>query len=118
MNRKSYARRHKRQKRTGGRSERKVGKMSEIVSPEDRQTEIDGNLDFFLNEMPNLPQSQLGKFALLRKKSIVGYFDTIVDAVGTGNKLYQDKVFSVQQVTDVPVDLGFFSHAGSLGKSQ
>ena len=93
----------------------KVGKMSATIK--DRQTEIDENLDFFVTELPKLSPGHLGKFALIRHKSITGYFDTVVDAVGTGNKLYSDWLFSVQQVTDVPVDLGFFSHAGRLGKS-
>jgi hypothetical protein len=85
---------------------------------QDRQMEIEENLDFFVKELPKISPNQLGKFALIRHKSIAGYFDTVADAVGTGNKLYSDKLFSIQQVTDIPVDLGFFSHASRLGKPQ
>jgi hypothetical protein len=90
--------------------------MSTVIQA--RQTEIDENLDFFVKELPKIAPTHFGKFALIRQKAIAGYFDTVVDAVGTGNKLYPDKLFSVQQVTDVPVDLGFFSHASRLGKPQ
>jgi hypothetical protein len=92
--------------------------MSTDTSPKDRQAEIEENLAFFLQEMPRIAPTHLGKFALLRHGSIIGYYDTVADAVGTGNKMYSDRLFSVQQVTDVPVDLGFFSHAGDMGKSQ
>jgi hypothetical protein len=111
MKRKSDAQRSKGRKTAG-----KVEKMNTAVK--DRQTEIDENLDFFTKELPKISSSHLGKVALIRHKSIIGYFDTVVDAVGTGNKLYSDKLFSIQQVTDVPIDLGFFSHASRLGKSQ
>ena len=38
-------------------------------------------------------------------------FDTARDAYLAGQKLYPDALFSVQEVTDTPADLGFFSHA-------
>jgi hypothetical protein len=75
----------------------------------DRQTEIDENLAFFLQEMPKVSSGHFGKFALLRNKAISGYYDTMVDAVGAGNQLFPDKFFSVQQVTEAPVNLGYFS---------
>lgn len=84
----------------------------------DRQKEIDNNLDYFLSELRSLKEAHAGKFALLRHKSIVGFYDTPMDAVASGNALYEDRLFSVQQVTEVAVDLGFFSHAGVLGTTQ
>jgi len=89
-----------------------------MSTDQDRQAEVDENLAFFVQEMPSLNSGHAGKFALIRHKAIIGYYDTVVDAVGTGNKMYADKLFSVQQVTDVPVDLGYFSHAGDLVESQ
>jgi hypothetical protein len=68
-----------------------VGKMSNISA--ERQKEIDANLDFFLNELPNLLQSNFGKFALMRHLSIAGFYDTPTDAVSAGNSLYQDNPY-------------------------
>ncbi len=84
----------------------------------DRQKEINDNLEFFLRELPNLLPTHRGKFALIRHRKIEGFFDTVVDAVGTGHKLYTDGIFSVQPVTDTAKDLGFYSHAGHLGQPQ
>jgi hypothetical protein len=84
----------------------------------DRQREIDDNLAYFLAEMPRIPSSHRGKFALLRHKNIAGYYDTVTDALGAGNSLYPDKLFSVQQVTDTAVDLGYYSHAMPMGAAQ
>ena len=83
-----------------------------------RQQEIDTNLQFFLSELPRLLVTHRGKFALLRHSRIEGFYDTVADAVRTGNKLYDDRIFSVQQVTDTGTDLGFYSHAVRLGRPQ
>src|SRR5215475_1844213 len=83
-----------------------------------RQQEIDTNLQFFLAELPRLLATYRGKFALLRHSRIEGFYDTVADAVWTGNKLYDDRIFSVQQVTDTGTDLGFYSHAVRLGRPQ
>ena len=59
-----------------------------------RQAEIDKNLEFFLRELPSIPVSERGKFALIRHESINGYYDTALDAVRAGNSLFGDKLFS------------------------
>jgi hypothetical protein len=87
------------------------------MSIEKRQSEVDKNLDFFVGELPKLGP-QVGKFALLHDRSIIGFFDTVPDAVKVGNERYPEGQFSVQQVTETPVDLGYFSHANRLGRSQ
>ena len=84
----------------------------------DRQDEIDRNLEFFLQELPKIQASQNGKFALIRRQEIQGFYDTASDAVNAGNSLYSDKLFSIQQVTIAATDLGFFSHAVPLGAAQ
>ncbi len=82
------------------------------------QDEIDANLEYFRKELPKIDQASHGKFALLRHQMIIGYFDTVNDAVTAGNTSYSDKIFSVQQVTEVAADLGFYSHALLLSESQ
>jgi hypothetical protein len=41
----------------------------------------------------------------------VGFYSTLEDAYMTANQFFGDQPFSVQKVTETPVDLGFFSHA-------
>jgi hypothetical protein len=85
------------------------------MSKKDIQTEIDQNYAFFKQKLPDLLKDNRGRYALLHSKAVVGIYDTIRDAQTTGEKLFPDGVFSVQQITDESVDLGFFSHAGGLG---
>ncbi|MBV8826145.1 MAG: hypothetical protein JO220_14255 [Hyphomicrobiales bacterium] len=88
------------------------------VMSTNRQEEVDRNLEYFLSELPRLSHSHLGEFALLRHRTITDFFSTSVDAVKAGKSLYPDGMFSVQQVTDAAIDLGFFSHAGNNGSPQ
>lgn len=80
-----------------------------------RQTEVDRNLEAFRSRLPELLSTHPGKYALIRNQEIIGFFDTLVDALLAGQKLYTDQMFSIQQVTETTVDLGFFSHAVHLG---
>jgi hypothetical protein len=84
----------------------------------DQQKEVDQNFAFFQGELPKLLPAHRGRFALIRHKKIEGIYDTIVDAVSAGNKLYMDSIFSVQPITDAAIDLGFYSHAGFVGTAQ
>jgi hypothetical protein len=81
----------------------------------DQQNEVDENLEYFLSKLPEFLHSHTGQFALLRHRSVTDFFSTPVDALRAGRSLYPDGRFSVQQVTEAPIDLGFFSHAGHNG---
>ena len=76
-----------------------------------RQEAVDRNFDAFLKKLPELIRTHGGKFALLRDGEVVEFFDTARDAMIFGQKTYSDGLFSVQEVTDRIVDLGYFSHA-------
>ena len=74
--------------------------------------QIERNYRAFQEQLPSLIATQRGKFALMRDGQIIEFFDTARDAYVTGQRLFeQDKLFSVQEVTEMPVDLGFFSYA-------
>jgi hypothetical protein len=47
----------------------------------------------------------------MNNKKIIEFFDTARDAYIAGQKLFPEQIFSVQEVTETPVDLGVFSHA-------
>jgi hypothetical protein len=85
------------------------------MSKKERQTEIDQNLEFFMEKLPNLLNDHKNRYVLLNNKNIVGIYDTIRDAQTTGDKLFQDQLYSIQKVSEVAMDLGFFSHADYLG---
>lgn len=79
------------------------------------QAEVDRNLEAFREKLPELMESAPGKFVLIRHREIIGLFDTLMDALTAGKKLYSDRLFSIQEIKDRPIDLGFFSHALHLG---
>ena len=88
------------------------GKKDERMS--DIQKEVDQNFEVFRKELPNLA-SHHGKYALMRHGKIINFYDTLQDAYSTGAAIYDDKIFSVQLVTNQPIDLGFLSHAVHSG---
>jgi len=83
-----------------------------------KEQEIDQNLEFFLKELPKLLEHQHGRYVLLRSKEIIGIYDTVRDAQMTGEKFYDDGLFSIQKVEDKAIELGYFSHAVHLASAQ
>lgn len=80
-----------------------------------RQIEVDRNLEAFREKLPELLLTHRGKFALIRHREVTGIFDTLMDALIAGQKLYSDQIFSIQEITEKFIDLGFFSHAVHMG---
>lgn len=80
--------------------------------PDLRRKQIENNYEAFQLELPSLLTSHRGKFALMRDGKVVDFFDTARDAYVAGQRVFEnDLLFSIQEVIDTPVDLGFFSHA-------
>jgi len=75
------------------------------------QAEVDANFEAFRKMLPDLLGRESNRWALMRGGECVGFFDTLRDAHVAGHVLYEDRLFSVQQVTAEAVDLGWFSHA-------
>ena len=75
-------------------------------------TEIEKNYRAFQKKLPAVIETHRGKFALMNNAEIIDFFDTARDAYIAGQRLFTgEQVFSVQEVIDNPVDLGYFSHA-------
>ena len=88
------------------------GRRQQMSGQDARQQEIDQNFKAFRERLPEILAEHGGKFALMRHAEIVEYFDTARDAMVYGQKEFvEDGLFSVQEVTERVVDLGFFSHA-------
>ena len=71
---------------------------------------MDHNFDVFQRVLSALIVDHRDQFALMREGEIVGFFDKPGDANRAGMDRFPDQIFSIQEVTDEPIDLGFFSH--------
>ncbi|WP_267378117.1 MULTISPECIES: hypothetical protein [unclassified Sphingomonas] len=74
------------------------------------QNEIDGNFDSFQRLVQQYLPARKGEWALLRHGEIIEFYPSASVAEGNGMARYKDDMFSIQEVTDEVVDLGFFSH--------
>lgn len=72
--------------------------------------QVDQNYDAFMRVLGSIIDQHRDQLALMRDGKIVGYFDTPRDALKAADTLFPDKIFSIQDVTDEPIDLGFWSH--------
>jgi len=81
----------------------------------DKAAEIQQNYEAFNKMLPSLIAEHRGKHALMRGGEVIAIYSTAQDAVQTGESFYEDKLFSVQKITDSAVDLGYYSHAMHIG---
>ena len=75
------------------------------------QAEVDRNYEEFQKMLPGLLPVFRDKFALMKDGKILGYFSTAQDAAQAAQTFIKDGVFSIQEVTDSSINLGFFTHA-------
>ena len=80
-----------------------------------QQQEVDRNYEAFKEILPDLLKTDENRFALMHDRKVIACFDTSRDAMQAGQKLLHGKKFSVQEITQRNVDLGYFSHARILG---
>lgn len=81
------------------------------MAHDQQRAEVDRNYDAFTRSLGTILTAHRDQFALMRGGGIVGYFDKPGDAYRAGVSRYPDMIFSIQEVTDEPIDLGFWSHA-------
>ncbi len=89
--------------------------MTESLMPDPRKTQIEENYQFFQTVVASLMSEHGGKYALLHSKELVGVFARPVDAAIEGQRRFSDGSFSIQRITDRPVDLGFLSNGADQG---
>ena len=78
-----------------------------------QRDEVDRNYAAFTRMLRAILSDHRDQLALMRDGRIVGYFDTPRQALEAASEQFPDGVFSIQEVTDEPIDLGFWSHVGS-----
>lgn len=80
------------------------------MTPPEQAREVDRNYDFFMRHLGQYLPEHRDQYALLKNEALIGFFEKPGDAYREGLRRYADQVFSIQEVTDEPIDLGFFSH--------
>lgn len=85
------------------------------INRTDLQKEIDANLEFFKGKLSDLLKDHRDRYVLIKNQGIVGIYDTIRDARTSGDTLFKDRIYSIQKISDVAINLGVFSYANSIG---
>lgn len=81
------------------------------------EVEIQRNYAAFIDMLDKLVPKDLGKYALLHDQKLAGVFETPSEAAINGFAKFGKSPYSIQIVTDEPVDLGFMSNAIRQGAS-
>lgn len=75
------------------------------------QAEIAENFDYLMRNLAGLLPEHAGQYALLKGRRVLGFYDDAFDADLEGAKLVSDGLYSIQQVTGQPLELGVYSNA-------
>jgi hypothetical protein len=73
--------------------------------------EIARNFDYLQRNLATYLPLQRDRYALLKAGSIIDFFDTAGDADDAGATKFADNLYSIQQVTNEPVELGLYANA-------
>jgi hypothetical protein len=79
---------------------------------ERQRQQVDWNYDVFMRMLGSLHADHRDQLPLKRDGKNVGNFDTTREAMRAASERFPDAIFSIQEVTDEPIDLGFWSHVG------
>jgi hypothetical protein len=75
------------------------------------RVEVDRNYDYFQRTLAVLLKDHAGQYALLKAGAIVGFYEGPGVAYRAGLARFPEKIFSIQQITDEPDELGCMSLA-------
>jgi hypothetical protein len=78
-----------------------------------QRIEVDRNYDAFVRMLGGLLADHRDQLALMRDGNVVGFYETPREALEAATEKFPDGIFSIQEVTDEPIDLGFWSHVAS-----
>ncbi|MEI0843534.1 DUF5678 domain-containing protein [Brachyspira pilosicoli] len=82
-----------------------------MINREEIQKEVDTNYQFFKKELNRISSQYNNKYILLKNAQVVESFDTIDDAIKYAKTKFEDGLYSIQNINEVPANLGFI---GSL----
>ena len=75
--------------------------------------EVDSNYDYFTRHIGEFLATHAGQYAVLKDMAVVQFFERPGEAYNFAKGHFDDGLFSIQEVTEEPIDLGFFSHVGN-----
>lgn len=84
--------------------------------PHSVEVEIERNYAAFKDMLPDLIREHQGQYALLHNQELEGVYPSAGDADRAGYRKFADAPYSIQLVSDEPIDLGFYSYALSKGQ--
>lgn len=79
------------------------------------EVEIERNYAAFKDMLSDLLPDRLGQYALLHDQKLAGLYPTVGEAERAGYAQFKDEPYSIQLVSQKPVDLGFYSYAIAQG---
>ena len=78
-----------------------------------QKLQVDQNYDVFMRMLGELLPEHRDEYALMRDGEIVGFYGSPRELLVDAAARFPDGIFSVQEVTDEPIDLGFWSHVAA-----
>ena len=84
------------------------------MDPTRQKLEVDQNYNAFVRMLAELLPEHRDQLALMRDGAVIGFYDTPRAALEAAADKFPDRIFSIQEVTDEPIDLGFWSHVSAL----
>ena len=75
-----------------------------------QEEQVKLNYEAFKELLPSLLRDE-NKFALMRDGELIAVYDTLNDVIVTADKIYPDGRWSVQKITNKPINLGWRSRA-------
>lgn len=82
-----------------------------MTSRELQRAEAQANYEAFEAELPSLMERYEGKFAVYRHRQLLEFFDDYSVAEVFGRSRFDDGLFSIQEVTQEPLDIRWFKYA-------
>lgn len=73
---------------------------------EAQRAEATSNYQAFLADFPTLAANNKGGYAVYRNRRLIKVFADFSCALTYGIETYEDRLFSIQEITDEPVTLG------------
>ncbi len=85
--------------------------VNKLAERNRQQAEVDRNYDAFWRRISTYLTDHRDEFALMRDGQVVGFYKSLREAGEAGHLEFSDGIYSIQEATDEPIDLGVFSHA-------
>ena len=75
-----------------------------------QEREVDQNYDAFQRQLAAILPKHRNEYALMHAREVIAFYASPGDAYRAGLIQFGERPFSIQEVTDEPIDLGFYSH--------